>query len=70
MKNILNKIKNFFKNIAEKFKSFVKKVADKVNDVAQNHGEAIIAGATMWQDNRNCCKGCLGNIPKDVPCSR
>jgi tRNA A37 threonylcarbamoyladenosine dehydratase len=47
MKNILNKIKNFFKNVAEKFKSFVKKVADKANDVAQNHGEAIITGATV-----------------------
>lgn len=47
MKNILNKIKNFFKSVAEKFKSFVKKVADKANDVAQNHGEAIITGVTI-----------------------
>lgn len=109
MKNILNKIKNFFKTVAEKFKSFVKKVANKADDIAQDHGEAIITGATivgvgavvgsyfywqkrfyttrinainnidmnwaninsqittMWQDNRNCCKGCLGNIPKDIP---
>ena len=47
MKNILNKIKNFFKNVAEKFKSFVKRVSDKANGVAQNHGEAIITGATI-----------------------
>lgn len=47
MKNILNKIKNFFKTVAEKFKSFVKKVADKADDVVQNHGEAIITGATV-----------------------
>lgn len=47
MKNILNKIKNFFKSVAEKFGAFVKKVADKADDVAQNHGEAIITGVTI-----------------------
>lgn len=47
MKNILNKIKSFFKNVAEKFKAFVKKVATKADDIAQNHGEAIITGVTV-----------------------
>lgn len=47
MKNILNRIKNFFKTVAEKFKAFVKKVTNKADDIAQNHGEAIITGATV-----------------------